>query len=175
MQTSVLKVDNSFKLRFKDIWRLIGNSPLLVIRFKYKGKERVIYAKAEHYNVTGSIKDRMALFILEKAYVSGKIKPGDTIVEATSGNTGIAFSAIGRALGHKVRIVMPDWMSRERVEIIRSLGAEIIPISKEQGGFLGSIPIHQWPMHGQHRQERERHHAASYYTRRLHWETADGR
>jgi len=141
MQDTGQKVDNSFKLRFKDIWRLIGNSPLLVIRFRYKGEERVIYAKAEHYNVTGSIKDRMALYILEKAYASGRIKPGDTIVEATSGNTGIAFSAIGRALGHKVRIVMPDWMSRERVDIIRSLGAEIIPISKEQGGFIGSIKL----------------------------------
>ena len=141
MQTSGLNVDNSFKLRFKDIWRLIGNSPLLVIQFKYKGQDRVIYAKAEHYNVTGSIKDRMALFILENAYKSGKIQPGDTIVEATSGNTGIAFSAIGRALGHKVRIIMPDWMSRERVDIIRSLGADITPISKEQGGFLGSIRL----------------------------------
>ena len=62
-------------------------------------------------------------------------------MEATSGNTGIAFSAIGRALGHKVRIIMPDWMSKERVDIIKSLGAEIIPISKEQGGFLGSISL----------------------------------
>ena len=127
--------------RFKDIWRLIGNSPLLAINFRYKGQNRTIYAKAEHYNVTGSIKDRMALYILEKAYKEGRIKPGDTIVEATSGNTGIAFSAIGRALGHKVRIIMPDWMSRERVDIIKSLGATIIPVSKEQGGFLGSIRI----------------------------------
>ncbi len=136
-----LRVDNSFKLRFRDIWRLIGNSPLLIINFKYKGEKRVLYAKAEHYSITGSIKDRMALYILEKAYASGKIKPGDTIVEATSGNTGIAFSAIGRALGHSVRIIMPDWMSRERVEIIKSLGADMIPVSKEQGGFLGSIRI----------------------------------
>jgi cysteine synthase A len=129
------------QLRFTDIWRLIGNSPLLVIDFTYKGQKRKIYAKAEHYNITASIKDRMALYILEKAYKEGRIKPGDTIVEATSGNTGIAFSAIGRALGHKVRIIMPDWMSRERVMIIRSLGAEVIPISKEQGGFLGSIKL----------------------------------
>ena len=133
--------DSSFKLRFKDLWRLIGNSPLLVISFKYKGFDRVIYAKAEHYNITGSIKDRMALYILEKAYAEGKIKSGDTIVEATSGNTGIAFCAIGSALGHKVRIVMPDWMSRERVGIIKGLGAKIIPVSKEEGGFLGSIRI----------------------------------
>jgi cysteine synthase A len=81
----------------------------------------------------------MALYILQQAYTTGKIKPGDTIVEATSGNTGISFSAIGKALGHNVIIVMPDWMSKERVDIIHSLGAEIIPISKEEGGFLGSI------------------------------------
>jgi cysteine synthase A len=133
--------DHNFKLRFKDIWRLIGNSPLLAISYKYKGKHRTIYAKAEHYNVTGSIKDRMALYILERAHAEGRIKPGDTIVEATSGNTGIAFSAIGKALGHNVRIIMPDWMSRERVDIIRGFGAEIIPVTKEQGGFLGSIKI----------------------------------
>jgi cysteine synthase A len=133
--------NKTFNLQFKHIWQLIGNSPLLVIQFLYKGKPRVIYAKAEHYNITGSIKDRMALYILEKAYAEGRIKKGDTIVEATSGNTGIAFAAIGRALGHPVRIIMPDWMSRERVDIIRSLGAKIIPVSKEQGGFLGSIRI----------------------------------
>jgi len=136
-----IHADNDFRLRFKDLWRLIGNSPLLVINFRYKGQERIIYAKTEHYNITGSIKDRMALYILERAYHDGRIKPGDTIVEATSGNTGIAFSAIGRALGHKVKIIMPDWMSKERVDIIKSYGAEIIPISKEQGGFLGSIKL----------------------------------
>ena len=141
MPTINIHADNDFRLRFKDLWRLIGNSPLLVINFSYKGQKRTIYAKAEHYNITGSIKDRMALYILERAYHEGRIKPGDTIVEATSGNTGIAFSAIGRALGHNVRIIMPDWMSKERVDIIKSLGAEIIPISKEQGGFLGSIRL----------------------------------
>jgi cysteine synthase len=125
--------------RFKELWRLIGNSPLLAIHFKYKGREHRIFAKSEQYNITGSIKDRMALFIMQTAYEQNLIKPDDTIVEATSGNTGISFSAIGKALGHNVQIVMPDWMSRERVEIIRSLGAHIIPISKEQGGFLGSI------------------------------------
>ena len=136
-----ITANSVFKLQFKHIWQLIGNSPLLVIHFLYKGKTRILYAKAEHYNITGSIKDRMALYILEKAYAEGRIKKGDTIVEATSGNTGIAFAAIGRALGHPVRIIMPDWMSRERVDIIRSLGAKIIPVSKEQGGFLGSIRI----------------------------------
>ena len=83
----------------------------------------------------------MALYILYKAYLDCKIKPGDFIVEATSGNTGIAFAAIGRALGHPVKIIMPDWLSRERVSIIHSFGAEVILISKEQGGFLGSIKL----------------------------------
>jgi cysteine synthase A len=83
----------------------------------------------------------MALYILQQAYINRRIKPGDTIIEATSGNTGISFAAIGRALGHKVIIVMPNWMSKERVEIIRSLGAAIIPVSKKQGGFIGSIRI----------------------------------
>jgi cysteine synthase len=125
--------------KFSELWGLVGNSPMLVIRYSYKNQVRTIYAKSEQFNITGSIKDRMALYILQKAYENGKIKPGDTIVEATSGNTGISFAAIGKALGHKVMIVMPDWMSKERVDIIRSLGAEIIPISKAEGGFLGSI------------------------------------
>jgi len=125
--------------KFNELWRIVGNSPMLAIQYRYRGEERTIYAKSEQFNITGSIKDRMALYILQKAYQTGRIKPGDTIVEATSGNTGIAFSAIGKALGHPVKIVMPDWMSKERVDIIRSLGAEIIPVSREEGGFLGSI------------------------------------
>ncbi|PKP47284.1 MAG: cysteine synthase [Bacteroidetes bacterium HGW-Bacteroidetes-1] len=139
MKESTLRTNSAAK--FKTIWRLVGNSPLLSIRFRYKGEERVAYAKSEQYNITGSIKDRMALYILQKSYETGAIKPGDTIVEATSGNTGISFSAIGRMLGHPVQILMPDWLSRERVDIIRSLGAEIIPVTRDQGGFLGSIRI----------------------------------
>ena len=125
--------------RFKQLKHMIGNTRLLAIRFLFRGKERVIYAKAEHLNMTGSIKDRMAFHILKKAYQEGRLKRGHTIVEATSGNTGISFAAIGRALGHQVVIFIPDWMSRERIALIRSLGARIIPVSREQGGFLGSI------------------------------------
>jgi cysteine synthase A len=91
--------------------------------------------------MTGSIKDRMALHILHSAYKAGNIKAGDMIVEATSGNTGISFAAIGRALSHPVTIFMPDWMSRERVDLISSLGAKISPVTREQGGFLGSIKL----------------------------------
>ena len=118
---------------------LIGNTPLLEIEFLYRGKPRKLYAKAEYLNFSGSIKDRMALHIMREAYSKNLIKQGYRVIEATSGNTGISFSAVGSALGHPVTIFMPDWMSDERKNLIRSLGAEIILISKEEGGFLGSI------------------------------------
>ena len=118
---------------------LIGNTPLLEIEFTYRGQRRMLYAKAENLNMTGSIKDRMAFHILKKAYERGTLAPGGLIIEATSGNTGIAFSAIGRALGHPVAIFMPNWMSAERINLIRSLGADIRLVSPEEGGFRGSI------------------------------------
>ena len=139
LQTSLLATNQNVPARFKELRHMIGNTPLLAIHFTFRGKRRVIYAKAEHINMTGSIKDRMAFHILKKAYQEERINPGDTIVEATSGNTGISFAAIGRALGHQVVIFMPDWMSQERVALIRSLGAKIVPVSRDQGGFLGSI------------------------------------
>ena len=126
-------------VKFRGLHHLIGNTPLLGINFTYKGKKRTLYAKAENLNMTGSIKDRMALYILQRAYEQGHIKSGDTIVEATSGNTGISFAALGRALGHPVSIFMPDWMSRERVDLILSYGANVNPVTREQGGFIGSI------------------------------------
>lgn len=127
--------------RFENIKNLIGNTPLLAIDFKYKGMPRRIFAKAEYFNLTGSIKDRVAYYIMKKEYENGTIKPTDTIVEATSGNTGIAFSAICRNLGHNVKIFMPDWMSSERINMMKAFGAEVILVSKEQGGFLGSIAM----------------------------------
>lgn len=120
---------------------MVGRTPLLEIQYESRGRRRRIFAKYEQKNMTGSTKDRMAFWILRRAYESGELKPGDTIAEATSGNTGISFAAMGRALGHPVRIYMPDWMSRERVALILSLGAEIIPVSRDQGGFLGSIAM----------------------------------
>lgn len=131
----------NFAQKFSKLWSLVGNTPMLEIFYSYQNTTRSLFVKCEHYNLTGSIKDRMALYILQKAYKSGIIKPGDSIIEATSGNTGISFSAIGRALGHSVTIIMPDWLSKERMHIIKSLGADIILITKEQGGFLGSIKL----------------------------------
>jgi cysteine synthase A len=134
-------IDPGLQDRFHSLRRLIGNTPLLVLDLRYRGQPRRIFAKHESLNLTGSIKDRMALFVLEEAYHEGRIEPGDRIVEATSGNTGISFAAIGRALGHPVTIFMPDWMSAERMALIASFGAEIVPVSHEQGGFLGSIAL----------------------------------
>jgi cysteine synthase len=125
--------------RIQGLSSLIGNTPLLEIEYAYKGEQRTIYAKAEFLNMTGSIKDRMVFHILKNAYLSGNLQPGNCLIEATSGNTGIAVAAIGRALGHPVTIFMPDWMSEERKNLIRSFGADIELVSKEQGGFLGSI------------------------------------
>jgi cysteine synthase A len=127
--------------KFEHLWHLVGNTPMLELHYTYKGKPGKIYVKCEHYNLTGSVKDRMALNILFEAYKNCAIKPSDTIIEATSGNTGIAFAAIGKALGHTVKIIMPNWLSKERIDIIRSMGAEVILVSKEEGGFLGSIKM----------------------------------
>ncbi len=120
---------------------LIGNTPLLRIEYKYQGEKRIIYAKAEYYNLTGSIKDRMANHIINQSYKDGTLKKGMTIVEATSGNTGIAFSALGAHYGHPVHIFMPDWMSDERKGMIGKYGAVLHEVSKEQGGFVGSIKL----------------------------------
>jgi len=128
-----------FVERLASLWNVVADTPLLQIRCRFRGAERCIYAKYETGNLTGSIKDRMALHILERAHANGEIARGDVIVEASSGNTGIAFAAVGRALGHPVRIYMPDWMSDERRTVISSLGATIVSVSAAAGGFPGSI------------------------------------
>lgn len=129
--------------RFNELARMVGNTPLLAIEFTIRGSARCIFAKAENFNFTGSIKDRMALHILRTGTESGQLKAGAPIAEATSGNTGVAFSALGRALGHSVTIFMPDWMSKERKDLIRSFGAETRLFSAAEGGFLGSIRMSQ--------------------------------
>lgn len=119
----------------------VGNTPLLALEYRFRGRSQVLFAKCEQMNMTGSIKDRMALHILRIAYRSGALKPGDVIAEATSGNTGISFAALGRALGHQVIIFMPDWMSEERRSLLRSYGAELVLVTKERGGFVGAIEL----------------------------------
>jgi cysteine synthase A len=132
-------VATNIAAQLRAIHLLTGNTPLLAVDVRYRGEHRRIYAKHESLNLTGSVKDRMALFILEDAYANGLIHPGYRIVEATSGNTGISFAAIGRALGHPVTVFMPDWMSPERIALVASFGADVVAVRRDQGGFVGSI------------------------------------
>lgn len=125
--------------RLNDLTHVVGNTPLLAVDLLFRGQPRTVFAKCEQMNLTGSIKDRMVLEVLRSAYLSGALRPGDTIAEATSGNAGISCAAIGRALGHPVTIFMPDWMSQERMALLRSYGATVVPVSRAEGGFLGSI------------------------------------
>lgn len=118
---------------------IIGNTPMIKINYRYLGEIRSIYTKLEYYNVTGSIKDRIAQYIIEKSYQDGILKPGMTIVEATSGNTGISFSALGAYYKHPVVIFMPNWVSEERVKLMRSYGATVHLISRDEGGFTECI------------------------------------
>jgi len=137
--TTSARLPDAIARRFDGLRSLVGNTPLLAIEYTIRDQPRVLYAKAETLNMTGSVKDRMALHVLRRAYERRHLEPGALIIEATSGNTGISFSAIGRALGHPVAIFMPDWMSSERINLIRSFGAEVRLVSAEEGGFLGSI------------------------------------
>lgn len=132
-------MQNNYSHRIHAIASLIGNTPLLAIDLVFKGQKRTLYAKVEYLSMTGSIKDRMALNIMQQGYTKGDLKPDSHIVEVTSGNTGISFAAIGRALGHPVTIFMPDWASLERFKLLKSFGAEIIPFGKGEGGFPSSI------------------------------------
>ena len=124
-----------------NIEKLIGNTPMIKIDYEYEDKLGSIYAKLEYYNYSGSIKDRIALYIIQKAKENGDLKDGQAIVEVTSGNTGISFSAIGALFGHDVHIFMPDWVSLERRNLIEMYGAHVHLVSKEEGGFKKALEL----------------------------------
>ena len=119
--------------------KVIGNTPMIKINYKFRGKERYVYTKLEYYNLTGSIKDRVAYYIIKNAKERGNLKDNMAIVEATSGNTGISIAALGSYYNHPVYIFMPDWASKERVELMKSYGANITLISRQDGGFLKCV------------------------------------
>ncbi|MCI6994401.1 PLP-dependent cysteine synthase family protein [uncultured Methanobrevibacter sp.] len=123
------------------IGRLVGNTPMIKINYEYEGKKGSIYSKLEFYNYSGSIKDRIALHIIETEKKNGNLKDGQAIVEVTSGNTGISFSAIGALCGHEVHIFMPDWVSLERRKLIEMYGAQVHLVSKEEGGFKRALEL----------------------------------
>ncbi|HPC46857.1 MAG TPA: cysteine synthase A [Deltaproteobacteria bacterium] len=113
----------------KNVLDQIGNTPIVCLKEAFGAN---IFAKAEHLNPGGSIKDRVALFMLEEARRSGALKEGDVIAEPTSGNTGIGMALVGGIMGHRVICVMPENMSEERKKIIRALGAELIQTPAEE-------------------------------------------
>lgn len=123
------------------IKKLVGNTPMIRIDYEYEGKKGSIYTKLEYYNYTGSIKDRIALYIIEQERANGNLAEGQAIVEVTSGNTGISFSAFGAYYGHDVHIFMPDWVSIERRNLIEMYGAHVHLVSKEEGGFKRALEL----------------------------------
>ncbi|GAA0181112.1 cysteine synthase A [Clostridium sediminicola] len=116
-------------MMLENIIDTIGNTPLLSLKKYFNGS---IFAKCEFLNPGGSIKDRIAKFMIEEAEKEGKLKPGMTIVEPTSGNTGIGISLVGVRKGYKVVIVMPENMSEERKKVIKAFGAELVLTPKEE-------------------------------------------
>ena len=124
-----------------NIEKLVGNTPMIKINYEYEGRQDCIYAKLEYYNYSGSIKDRIALYIVQKEREKGNLKDGQALVEVTSGNTGIAFSAIGAHYGYDVHIFMPDWASLERRKLIEMYGAHVHLVSKEEGGFKRALEL----------------------------------
>ena len=118
-----------------------NETPLIKINYQYKGKKNYVYAKLESYNLTGSIKDKVAYYMINEAYKTGELKKGMEIVEATSGNTGISLAALGNIFGNPVHIFMPDWVSSERVSLMKMYNAKVTLVSKEEGGFRKAIEM----------------------------------
>ncbi|MCM8711110.1 cysteine synthase A [Clostridium sp. SYSU_GA19001] len=123
---------------FNNALEMIGNTPLFKLNNIVKEDMAEVYVKLEKYNPGGSIKDRAALGMIERAEELGLIKKGDTIVEPTSGNTGIALAMIGKLKGYRVIIVMPETMSVERRNMIKAYGAELV-LTEGAKGMKGAI------------------------------------
>lgn len=125
---------------YTSVDQLIGNTPLFKLNGFKKKYDLVadIYAKVEYFNATGSVKDRIARQMILDAEESGALKPGSTIIEPTSGNTGIGLSAVGTSRGYKVIIVMPDTMSVERRKLMKAYGAQLV-LTEGAKGMKGAI------------------------------------
>lgn len=123
---------------YENILELIGNTPVVKLNLEKEENIADVYIKLEKYNLGGSVKDRAALGMIEAAEKDGKLQKGGTIVEPTSGNTGISLALIGKLKGYKVIIIMPDTASVERRDIIKAFGAELI-LTDGAKGMKGSI------------------------------------
>ena len=123
---------------FNSVLDLIGNTPIVKLSKIVEKNSANIYAKLEMFNPGGSVKDRIALNMVEQAEKKGLLKPGSVIVEPTSGNTGIGLAVVGAVKGYKVILTMPDAMSQERIQILESFGAEIVLTSAKEG-MIGAV------------------------------------
>ncbi len=127
-------------MRYESVLDLVGNTPLVEITKLSPNPAVQIFAKLEGQNPTGSVKDRIAKFMIEAAEADGSLKPGQTILEPTSGNTGIALALIATLRGYQLKVVMPDAVSQERIELLQAFGAEII-YSPGDLGTNGSVAM----------------------------------
>ena len=120
------------------VTELIGDTPVVRIRQLSSQEDAEVYVKLEYFNPSGSVKDRAAFYMLERAEKAGLIKPGDTIIEPTSGNTGIGLAMNAAAKGYRAILVMPDNMSKERINLLRAYGAEVVltPAAKKMPGAI---------------------------------------
>lgn len=125
---------------YNDLTELIGNTPMMRLDTlaKSEGAKANIIAKLEYFNPAGSVKDRVAFNMITEAEKSGKLKPGATIIEPTSGNTGIGLAAVGAARGYKVILTMPETMSVERRNLVKAFGAEVV-LTDGSKGMSGAI------------------------------------
>jgi cysteine synthase A len=123
---------------YDDATQLIGNTPLVRINKLTKGSGAIVLAKLEFYNPASSVKDRIGVAIIDAAEKDGSLKPGGTIVEGTSGNTGIALAFVGAVRGYKVVLTMPETMSKERRALLRAFGAELI-LTPGPAGMKGAV------------------------------------
>ena len=123
---------------YDDVTKLIGNTPLVRINRISGGAAGTVVAKLEFYNPAGSVKDRIGVAMIDAAEASGELRPGGTIVEATSGNTGIALAMVGAARGYRVVLTMPDSMSKERRGLLRAYGAELV-LTPAAEGMKGAV------------------------------------
>jgi cystathionine beta-synthase len=117
----------------KNVLELIGNTPLVQLSDNSTGPGPLILAKLEFLNPGGSVKDRLGKYVIEKALREGQLKPGDTIIDSTSGNTGIGIALIALAYGLKVILTAPDKVSKEKIDLMRAMGAEVIITPTEAG------------------------------------------
>jgi cysteine synthase A len=123
---------------YDNITQVVGNTPLVRINRILDGAKAQVYAKLEFYNPSSTVKDRIGIAMIDDAEKSGKLKPGGTIVEATSGNTGVALAMVGAARGYKVILTMPDSVSKERRTLIKAYGAQLV-LTPGAEGMKGAV------------------------------------